>query len=83
MFLSAIVCREAGLEQSLLTVVEKRGEIQESWSKLWQGLSLLSMASAALGFILVPLEKLEGRDGHSPRARWRCLLQLSCCGDYG
>ena len=57
MFVPPVVCREAGLEQSWLTVVEKRGEIQESWNKLWQGLSLLSMVSAALGFILVPLEK--------------------------
>lgn len=66
MFLSPIIFRKAGLEQSRLTVVEKHGEIQESWNKLWQGLSLLSMVSAALGFILVPLEKSEGRDGHQP-----------------
>ena len=51
------VKNNSGLEQTWLTVVEKRGEIQESWNKLWQGLSLLSMVSAALAFILVPLEK--------------------------
>jgi len=33
-FLSLFVCREAGLEQSWPTVVEKHGEIQESWNKL-------------------------------------------------
>lgn len=82
-FLSPIVCREAGLEQSWLTVVENRREIRASWNKLWQGLPLLSMVSAASGLVLVPSEKLEGREGHLPCALWRCLLQLSCCGDCG
>lgn len=44
-FLSPIVCWEAGLEQSWLTLVEKHGEIQEHRNKLWQGLSLLPMVS--------------------------------------
>lgn len=78
-FLSPIICRKAGLEQSWLRDAEKCGEIQESWNKLWQELSLLFNVSAALGFIPLPLQKLEGRDSHLPTVTHHLLFGDGCC----